>query len=413
MRLYSLFLFVLVVVHAAAQPLSVYSPQVKTLLWKQHGAYIAMPVYTLGSHEQLQLSFDLMEYSERELRYEIEHCSAIWQSSGLNASEYLEGLTHALYFARGTYSWNTDVRYTHYGLTLPNAEVGFRLSGNYKLHVYHEDSLLLTTCFAVVAPRAHIAAHVTTDTDRGRNGAYQQLEVEVNHTHVEQVRIARDELFVVVVPNGWWAKAVHAPAPSMVLPQRMKWTHHAQLVFDAGNEYRKFEILHTYNAYQGVDRIAWHVPYAHAYLYESEPRRHYLYDKDYNGGFVVRNEDNRANDTESHYMMVHFDLKVPHNLQGDYYIVGGFNQYQPTDDSRMQYDHATGSYKAQMQLKQGYYNYLYTYLPHGLAANAMTTAPIEGNFYQTENEYSIYLYHRRADLGCDLLVGYTTLHSTP
>ena len=40
----------------------------------------------------------------------------------------------------------------------------------------------------------------------------------------------------------------------------------------------------------------------------------------------------------------------------------------------------------------GVYNWLYLFVPDG--SNVGQTAPAEGNFYETENEYLILVYHR-------------------
>lgn len=413
MKCYTLLFILLFTLCAKAQRVYVCSPQIQTLQWVYKGVVTHTPVWPMEGGQPLTFSFDIMGHENLNLRYEIEHCTFTWHQSTLHTSEYLEGIGNSLYIPTGTQSLNTDVLYTHYTLTLPSEDVSFRLSGNYKLHIYLEDSLLCTSHFSVVEPRVNIAAIVTADTDKGHYDRYQQVEVTVNHAELSHLRIPRDDLRLVVVPNGWWPKAVYAPEPSMVQAQGLLWTHHPQLIFEAGNEYRKFEILHTYNPYQGIAHIAWHAPHAHAYLYEDTPRRHYLFDRDFNGRFVVRNEDNRNNDTESQYMVVHFSLKAEPEPKGHYYVVGDFNQYQLNANSRMTYDTATATYTTSLLLKQGYYNYAYAYLPQGGTPIMATLSPIEGSFHQTENEYTIYLYQHRHDRGYDALVGYTLLQTTP
>jgi hypothetical protein len=55
-------------------------------------------------------------------------------------------------------------------------------------------------------------------------------------------------------------------------------------------------------------------------------------------------------------------------------------------------------------LKQGTYNYQYLFVPYGEKQGY--THHIEGNFHQTENRYSIYVYHRDFDDRYDKLIGF-------
>jgi hypothetical protein len=56
-----------------------------------------------------------------------------------------------------------------------------------------------------------------------------------------------------------------------------------------------------------------------------------------------------------------------------------------------------------MLLKQGYYNYVYAFLENRSQVGDLTF--LEGSFWQTENEYTIYVYHRQQGDSWDQLVG--------
>jgi hypothetical protein len=60
-------------------------------------------------------------------------------------------------------------------------------------------------------------------------------------------------------------------------------------------------------------------------------------------------------------------------------------------------------------LKQGVYNYRYLFLP---AFNEQfDIAEIEGNHYETGNEYLILFYHRPPGTRYDRLLGHQVVHS--
>ena len=65
--------------------------------------------------------------------------------------------------------------------------------------------------------------------------------------------------------------------------------------------------------------------------------------------------------------------------------------------------------KKAVLLKQGSYNYQYLFVPTGSSVGQ--TGPIEGNYYQTQNEYSIYVYYRPMGARYDRLIGVTTVRN--
>ena len=69
----------------------------------------------------------------------------------------------------------------------------------------------------------------------------------------------------------------------------------------------------------------------------------------------------------------------------------------------MKYNAETHAYECTQLLKQGAYNYQYLYVAPGTTAGS--TAQAEGNFYETENEYLILVYHRAFGERYDRLIG--------
>ena len=69
----------------------------------------------------------------------------------------------------------------------------------------------------------------------------------------------------------------------------------------------------------------------------------------------------------------------------------------------MKYNPETHAYECARLLKQGAYNYQYLYVAPGSTVGS--TAQAEGNFYETENEYLILVYHRPFGERYDRLIG--------
>ncbi|MEI6852995.1 MAG: hypothetical protein WCL06_09135, partial [Bacteroidota bacterium] len=128
--------------------------------------------------------------------------------------------------------------------------------------------------------------------------------------------------------------------------------------------------------------------------------------KDINGRMFIKSDDNINDvDIESEYVHVHFFLKYDSPMvDGGLYICGALTDWRFSDDAKMKYNYDLKGYEANLYLKQGYYNYQYVFLENGSKVGDETL--IEGSHYETDNEYTIYVYHREQGKVYDVLVGY-------
>ena len=74
------------------------------------------------------------------------------------------------------------------------------------------------------------------------------------------------------------------------------------------------------------------------------------------------------------------------------------------ENNKMQYDSRTQTYRKSMFLKQGYYDYMYCVVPDGETVGDITL--IEGDWWDTLNEYKVYVYYSNLMPEYDRLVGY-------
>lgn len=376
----------------------------------------APPILELPAGEHIAVEFDYLSHNYHRFLYRLEHCDANWEpTEALFETDYLTGNNGEEPIEDYAQSLNTTLLYTHYSLRLPNERIGFRLAGNYRLTLLDdtegEPTKVAEVCFVAVNPRVALSATASTDTEIDRNDSHQQLTVRLNYSDLP-VRDARRELSLVVLQNRRYDNAVRRPAPTSVTGQSLLWEHSRELIFPAGNEYRKFELLDTRMGTIGVDYVRWFDPYYHATLFTDSPRRNYLYDEDQNGRSVIRTTDGTDSRTEADYVFVHFALKMPRRDDGDFYLNGDWTDDHFSDKWRLTYDEASGCYTAAPLLKLGYYSYQYLFLPHD-AATAGMTAPAEGNFYQTENEYTVLAYYQAQGARYEEPVGVLTFRFRP
>lgn len=75
----------------------------------------------------------------------------------------------------------------------------------------------------------------------------------------------------------------------------------------------------------------------------------------------------------------------------------------------MTYNRATGLYEKTLLLKQGAYNYQFLTIDTDGKSHTASTSTIEGDYYQTRNEYLIKVYTRHRGERYDRLIGVTTV----
>ena len=365
----------------------------------------------------LEISFDEMSHDVRQYSYRVLHCNMDWTESDISSFEYVEGFTTAD-IVDYEHSLNTQQAYTHYSFDFPNEDMQLKISGNYVLQVYEDgdqEQVVAELCFRVVEPLVRIDANVRANTDIELNGRYQQLDLDVM-TAALDMRNA-EEVKVMVQQNGRWDNQVVLYKPTFVEPNRLRYVNQKSLIFEGGNEYRHFDTYSVYYAGNHVDRVVYRQGEYHALLDIDDVRGTmgkgagregtvYLTERDANGQWLVNCEKTDYVDTEAEYMWVHWVLPVEQYVMDGHVFVGGElfgNQYSA--QNRMEYDAEQKCYYLYAYLKQGGYDYMY----YVLGKNGATCLPLEGSHWQTDNEYSVYVYYRPFGSRYDRLVGHKRL----
>lgn len=370
------------------------------------------PIIKLNSSETISIGFDrLGDNSFNRLRYKIAYCNADWTiNNAVSEIEYLDGFNDNQIDDYDN-SINTTVDYTHFGITIPNTNLKPKLSGNYVVLVYEDGSyenILLTACFSVLEQKIGVSMTVSSDTDIDSNKKHQQVSLALQQTGVS-LRDPLNDIKVFVRQNGRLDTERQITNPSLLGGNKIVYEHNRNLIFEAGNEYRRFELASSnYNGLR-VDHIAYIRPYYNTYIAPDWARsdRTYSYDQDQNGKYIIRNTDSDDNDIYSDYFITHFTLKRDDPWPEDIYINGYFTDNTFSDKYKMKYDPMAKEYSLSLLLKQGLYNYQY------LAKNnsVYSTSQVEGNYYETENEYTSLIYYRPQGQRYDALIGTITVQS--
>ena len=374
----------------------IFDPNIKTLQVGLVGEKLGLPIMKLNGSNIMQVSFDEMSHEAHSYGYKVLHCNANWTPSDLNSNEYLSGFTTNNITDYVT-SLNTTYLYTHYSFQLPNNDLGFKVSGNYVVIVYEDnqtDKPIAQACFSIVEPRISVSATVRGNTDTELAGKSQQLDFDVL-LNGYPVRDPASEIKVVVRQNNRIDNQVTDIKPTYLSGSKLSYVNNGALIFEGGNEYHRFDISSVYAAGEGVAAANYTHPHYDVILYDNkiQTSKTYTSDKDVNGRFVINLQGAQDDNTEADYMSVHFNLPVKQPFfDGQLYLGGEFNYNQLNDVTRMKYDNKTESYSQTILLKQGGYNYQYWFVPKGQQKGSAER--VDGSYWQTGNEYTIYVYHR-------------------
>lgn len=389
---------------ANAQLSASFSPRIKTLQVLPNGIWNEQPIIFMGGRNHVEISFDDLQASHERYTYSITHCNADWTKSDLLVSEYMTGFNDQI-LEDYEPAIGTEIDYCHYYFSLPNEETKLLVSGNYRVDIFEdgEDEPIAQACFSILEPRVGVSLEASANTDIDSYSTHQQVSFSINYSgfHISN---PTTELKTVVMQNRRWDNHVEGVQPTFMRINQLIYEHQRKLIFPAGNEFRRFEMLDEYVPTLRVEHMEYNEPYYHATVYTDEQRVNYLYDEDHNGRYLIRNSENENNDTESDYFFTHFTLQMPKLAGGDVYLFGDLTDHRYAEDYKMEYNLLDHQYELALPLKQGHYDYMYMFLHDGDEVGQ--TGPTEGDFHQTENEYCVLVYYRPTGQRYDQLIGY-------
>ena len=391
-------------VAASAQFSRSLSPTIRTAQMLLNDEWGLPPVMELGSDDVLGFSFDEMSHIYHRYTYRIVHCNGDWQRSDLLEMDFLDGFNDVV-IDDWENSINTTQLYTHYQFTIPNDEVSLKASGNYRVEIFDDesdkDAPVVVFEFSVVEPLLSFDAKVSGDTDISFNDCHQQLSFAVGYPSF--VASPASELKPVIYQNRRRDNCVSGILPTYITGDKVEYTYNPRLIFNAGNEYRRFEIADPNSPGEGVEDVLYIEPHYNAVLYMDRPRSSHANYIDENGLYCVNTLEGYGTEIEADYVNVHFALDVPYRSGGDYYLLGDFCGNGFDESNRLVFDNEEEYYFTSVPLKLGVYNYIYVWVPSG--SGKADNFPTEGNFYNTDNEYLIYMYYRGFGDRADRLLG--------
>ena len=387
----------------------VYDDNIQTVLLYRMGDQLTDPVIKLHSDDKLVLEFDDLSSESYNFRYTIIHCDKDWNTSDLNPIDYIDGFSEGD-ITNYAFSLNAIPAYIHYKLIFPNRDMNIKYSGNYIIKVYldndDDENVILTRRFFVYEPLATVATDIPYYPKKLK---YTKLKQQIDLTvHLSDLfnQQADQRIRVFIRQNGRWDNMIRNLEPTAVLSNKLEYNYPDGIVFDGGNQFRYFDMKSFYYQAPNIRKIISDKDGYEVILHTDYSRANKPYEtyKDIHGMRFIKARNDQETNIEGEYATVDFSLKVPKFENADVYIIGALNDWQLNSNNKMSYDSRYRMYTASMFLKQGYYNYQYAVLAHGEKKADVTL--IEGDNWETQNYYKVYVYYRNIVPEYDRLIGY-------
>jgi hypothetical protein len=391
-----------------------YKPYIKTAQLHESTFDANPAILRFNGTEQLELSFDDLEADKKDYSIAFVHCDANWEPSNLMSSEFMNGFYEAN-ILNFNFSTSTIQKYTHYSILFPQSNMQFSKTGNYMVFVYQDndkEKIIITKRFMIYEDKVTVVANVRQAIGNDEQYEKQHIDFNIINSQYELTNPFTD-MKVIITQNNRWDNAVNNIKPTFTEPRQLTYSLDDKSTFNGGNEFRFFDSrsLRTY-----TERVA-NITRDSSYTYHIELKtdelrtfKSYSFYNDLNGGFLIKNQDLATNpDIEADYAWIHFFLPYDTQTSGNFYVLGKLTEWRLNKSNRMTYNYKKMGYECDLFVKQGYYNYTYVFLADEKKAADETLS--EGNHWETENDYTIYVYHRQRGTYYDQLVAIKRFNS--
>ena len=384
---------------AQRMPDEVYMPQIKTIKFNKYGDPTGYPIMVLSSADQLTLDFDDMEGGVKSYYYTMQLCNADWTPAQMSYFDYVKGYSQVRI---STYRMSSIslTRYTHYQTVIPDRNCQPTKSGNYLLKVFlngDTSKLAFTKRFLVVEPKLDMAIQVTQPFSQMYFQTHHRLQVQLS-TRDFDVRYPQQQVKLFVLQNYRWDNNLVLTSPTFIRQDMLQYSNETEMVMPAGKEFRWLNVRSFRLLGDRITKQTNNDSSFNLFVKEDQPRisKQYYFYRDMNGMFINETIENINPYWNADYANIHFTYRPAGGIpfKSDLVIFGELTNYGKDPNAVMKFDAQKGVYEADLQLKQGYYDYAYTLKEKSMGSWKFNETPTEQDAWETENAYLVLVYFR-------------------
>lgn len=368
---------------------------IKSLRWGG-GDLISFPVIDSAKGiTDLVIDFDIKSESYPELSIVFKFCDGNWNpySSVFLQAQGNDIFTQLNYDRLPSSVEGADY---HFRGRFPNEEIVFPFSGKWMFFItslYDTSDIFDWGEFFVVHHSNKVSAAVKKMSMEG---------ILSDNTALDRVYEMRIDVELNENQNLMWLDGVE-------IVENRKLKYPVKIDRKLGTPYKYYEMnsvdnftfvwknLHPGNEYREIDfRNENQFPKENVPVnfHRVETERFYKFGRrDLNGSQKLKDFNNAYSD----YLDVQFNLRVPDGWEKDIYLVGAFNYWEISPWYKLKIE--KGIHRIVLELKRGVYDYQYVTVPENGDINNADWLELEGNFWETSNEYHIFVNYNSQENG--------------
>lgn len=406
-------------VFAQREPDRAYMPNIHGIKLFKVGSQDSYPIITVGATMAMELHFDDLDATVKNYNYCYQLCNADWQPVDLSPFDYITGFSNGR-LNQYRSSSIAKTKYIHYQALLPEQSCMPKIGGNYLLKVYlngDTSKLAFTRRVLVLNNIVPIAAKITQPFNTQLFRTHQKVQFSIDKSKLNIIN-QQQQLKVVVLQNYRWASAVTGIQPLFMRGNLYEYNGEQDCTFPSGKEYRWADLRSFRFLSDRVDSTDLNSKPFSVWLRPDAERSKlpYISYIDMNGFYQVAASDVNNPWWQGDYANVHFIFKPTDNQpfsDKNIYLIGEMADDCPNHECLMQYNADQGIYETTLLLKQGYYSYDYITKAIDSRTKKLKSVPddTDGNYWGTENDYTILVYYRSLAARSDELVGAVTINT--
>jgi hypothetical protein len=379
-------------------------PVIKSLQYYVNQNLTSIPIIKMGTSDKLTISFDVESKREPSFNILFKFCDANWEPYD---NLLLEGIGENTAYNVTLQRLPSTTEGAEYRFEdkFPKRDISFMNSGKWMFFIidpFDDEVIYEWGKFYVVENVVKLKTEIKnwrregSISDNNANDRVKNLKtVFAIPDSLEPFRVDHIE----IIKNYQLNYPIVIEKDAFAKNRGFEWDGSRNFEFvvrdlEPGNEYRQVNLN---------DRNKYEPPITRAHFDGIEYSRFYkLGSKDLNGGFKLMNPNNEYSD----YLVTTFEFKPPEEIYDDIFIVGSFTNWEVLPWYKL--DLSDDIYSINLELKRGIYDYQYVSgINNDEIVENIDWNIFEGNFWDTENVYSIFLYYKSPEKGeYDKIIGF-------